>query len=146
MSVPLFSEPVVAVSPVERALALAAVVRATRLVRRPPEQIAARLRRSVARRSAASSSEAERARQVVCAVSVRCRGSQGCVLRSVATVLYCGLRRRSLTWCTGFALEPFRAHAWVEVSGAPIGELPEVSGYHVALNSADDRFEMRSSR
>lgn len=58
-------------------------------------------------------------------VSVQCAG-QGCLQRSLATVLLCRAGGRWPDWCTGVRMEPFRAHAWVEVDGEPIGEHDDV--------------------
>lgn len=74
---------------------------------------------------------AQQARDRVCEVSVRCTG-QGCLQRSVAVIVYSRFYGYAPDWCAGFALEPFTAHAWVEVEGEPIGEPPKVSDYIVA--------------
>ncbi|MCC3775084.1 lasso peptide biosynthesis B2 protein [Streptomyces sp. UNOB3_S3] len=84
-----------------------------------------RIRRAllVIRRGAAPATAAQAlaARQEVVAVSTRCAG-EGCLQRSVATVLLCRMRGVWPDWCTGVRTAPFRAHAWVEVDGQPIGE------------------------
>jgi hypothetical protein len=67
------------------------------------------------------------ARDAVVAVSRHCAG-EGCLQRSVATVLLCRLRGVWPTWCAGVRTDPFRAHAWVEVDGVPVGE-PYPPGY-----------------
>ncbi|GGT76008.1 hypothetical protein GCM10010207_86210 [Streptomyces atratus] len=69
----------------------------------------------------ASHAQALAARDAVVAVSVRCAG-QGCLQRSVATAALCRLRGVWPDWCTGVRTEPFRAHAWVEAEGQPVGE------------------------
>ncbi|EWC60869.1 hypothetical protein UO65_3799 [Actinokineospora spheciospongiae] len=79
----------------------------------------------------ASAELTQRARDTVCATSARCTG-QGCLPRSVAVVVYCRLHGRAPDWCTGFALDPFTAHAWVEVDGAPVGEPPKVAEYIIS--------------
>ena len=45
-----------------------------------------------------------------------------CLERSVATALLCRMRGSWPDWCAGVALEPFRAHAWVEAEGSVVGE------------------------
>ncbi len=84
-----------------------------------------RLRRVlyVIRRGAtpATHGQALAARHAVVTVSTRCAG-QACLQRSLATALLCRLRGVWPTWCTGVRTAPFRAHAWVEVNGHPIGE------------------------
>ncbi|MGH4015342.1 MAG: lasso peptide biosynthesis B2 protein [Pseudonocardiaceae bacterium] len=69
----------------------------------------------------ASAHQALTARQAVVSVSVRCAG-RNCLQRSLAAALLCRMRGVWPTWCTGVRTEPFRAHAWVEVDGVPIGE------------------------
>ena len=67
--------------------------------------------------------EARAARDTVVAVSLVCAGREGCVARSLATVLLCRLRGMSATWCVGARrVPPFGAHAWVEVNGVPVDE------------------------
>jgi hypothetical protein len=69
----------------------------------------------------ATAAQVLQARAAVVSVSVRCAG-QGCLQRSVATVLLCRLGGVWPDWCTGVLTEPFRAHAWVEIDGEPVGE------------------------
>jgi hypothetical protein len=64
----------------------------------------------------------------VVAVSALCAG-EGCLPRSLATVLLCRMTGTQPTWCTGVRTEPFRAHAWVEVGETPVGE-PWPAGYY----------------
>jgi Transglutaminase-like superfamily len=68
----------------------------------------------------------EQAKQVrgdVVAVSLHCAAREGCVARSLATVLLCRLRGQWPTWCVGARrLPPFAAHAWVEADGVMVGE------------------------
>ena len=67
--------------------------------------------------------QAKRARDDVVAVSLHCAAREGCVARSLATVLLCRLRGRWATWCVGARrLPPFAAHAWVEADGVMVGE------------------------
>jgi Transglutaminase-like superfamily len=67
--------------------------------------------------------QAKTARDAVMAVSVTCGGPEGCLARSLATVLLCRLRGRWPTWCLGARrIPPFGAHAWVEAEGVPVGE------------------------
>jgi hypothetical protein len=101
------------------------------LCERSPATIRRTLR--VLRRGArpATPAEAEAARDQVVATSVRCAG-QGCIQRSIATVVLCRLRGSWPTWCSGVRIPPFFGHAWVEVDGEPIGE-PYPPGYHRKL-------------
>ncbi|KOU36430.1 lasso peptide biosynthesis B2 protein [Streptomyces sp. WM6378] len=114
------------------------------LHRRPPVLIATgaarlivtlkphRIRRvlSMVRRGAApaTTSEALAAREAVVTLSARCAG-EGCLQRSVATALLCRMRGVWPDWCTGVRTAPFRAHAWVEADGLPVGE-PRRGEFH----------------
>ncbi|SDD36273.1 lasso peptide biosynthesis B2 protein [Actinokineospora iranica] len=95
----------------------------------------ARIRRVLTRVSAgarpATVEQARWARERVVAASARCAG-EGCLPRSIATALLCRLRGTWPTWCCGVRVQPFLAHAWVEVDGAPVDE-PYPAGYHHAL-------------
>lgn len=67
--------------------------------------------------------QAKAARDAVVAVSLRCAGREGCLPRSLATVLLCRLHGHWPTWCVGARkLPPFGAHAWVEADGIPVDE------------------------
>jgi hypothetical protein len=71
----------------------------------------------------ASFEQAKAARDTVVAVSLACASREGCVPRSLATVLLCRLRGQWPTWCVGARrLPPFAAHAWVEADGVMVGE------------------------
>nr|WP_202511647.1 lasso peptide biosynthesis B2 protein [Streptomyces sp. SID3343] len=77
----------------------------------------------------ATAAQVSTARRAVVAVSARCAG-EGCVQRSVATALLCRARGVWPTWCSGVRTEPFRAHAWVEVDGRPVGEPASTGLFH----------------
>lgn len=67
--------------------------------------------------------QAKAVRDAVVAVSLACAGREGCLPRSLATILLCRLRGQWPTWCVGArTLAPFGAHAWVEADGVPVGE------------------------
>jgi hypothetical protein len=67
--------------------------------------------------------QAKAARDTVVAVSLTCAAREGCVPRSLATIMLCRLRGRWPTWCVGARrLPPFAAHAWVEADGIMVGE------------------------
>ncbi|CCK25644.1 hypothetical protein BN159_1265 [Streptomyces davaonensis JCM 4913] len=77
------------------------------------------------RRGAAPADEerAKRARDAMCAVSLRCAGPKGCLPRSLGAALVCRLGGTWPTWCTGVrVVPPFTAHAWIEVAGHPVDE------------------------
>jgi hypothetical protein len=67
--------------------------------------------------------QAKEARDAVVAVSLVCAAREGCVARSLATVLLCRLHGQWPTWCVGVRrVPPFAAHAWVEADGVMVGE------------------------
>jgi hypothetical protein len=67
--------------------------------------------------------QAKAARDTVVAVSLVCAAREGCIPRSLATVLLCRLRGQWPTWCVGARrVPPFAAHAWVEADGVMVGE------------------------
>jgi hypothetical protein len=67
--------------------------------------------------------QAKAVRDAVVAVSLHCAAREGCLARSLATVLLCRLRGQWPTWCVGARrLPPFAAHAWVEAGGVMVGE------------------------
>ena len=106
-----------------RAVAHGVVAAAWLLATRPPGQIRSllgRLRRDV---EPASYEQAKAARDTVVAVSLHCAAREGCVARSLATVLLCRLGGHWPTWCVGARrMPPFGAHAWVEAEGRMVGE------------------------
>jgi hypothetical protein len=111
-----------------RASALLAVAAARALATLPPRRIRRVLH--LARRGAApaSADQALAAREAVLAVSARC-AAEGCLQRSLATVLLCRMNGVWPTWCVGVRTRPFRAHAWVQVDGRPVGE-PHPADYY----------------
>jgi hypothetical protein len=93
------------------------------LATQPPRRIRRVL--GLLRRGAvpATVAEATSARDTVVAVSLACAAREGCLPRSLATVLLCRLRGRWAAWCVGSRrLPPFGAHAWVEADGVMVGE------------------------
>jgi hypothetical protein len=112
-----------------RIAARVAVGAAWLLVRLSPSRLRKVLELASRGARQASAREASEARQAVISVSVQCAG-QGCLQRSVATVLLARMVGLWPVWCTGVITEPFRAHAWVEVDGVPIDERAEIASYH----------------
>lgn len=101
----------------------AAVLAARLLATQPP----ARLRRVLTRLRVgarpATYAEAAAARHSVVSVSLACAGREGCLIRSLATVLLCRSSGYWPVWCLGARrLAPFYAHAWIEVDGVMVGE------------------------
>jgi hypothetical protein len=67
--------------------------------------------------------QAKAAWDTVVAVSLVCAAREGCLARSLATILLCRLHGQWPTWCVGARrLPPFAAHAWVEADGIMVGE------------------------
>lgn len=117
----------------ERCAARCAVAAARALAHLSPHRlyrVLARLHRGT---RPATAPEALRARHAVVTVSLHCAGN-GCLARSLATVLLCRARGQWPQWCTGVRTEPFRAHAWVAVNGRPIGEPSDTAFYHRILS------------
>jgi hypothetical protein len=114
-----------------------AVTAARLLVLLPPRRIRQVL--TLLRRGAtpATMEQALAARHAVVASSLRCAG-EGCLQRSVATALLCRLGGAWPDWRTGVRTAPFRAHAWVEAEGQPVGE-PFQAGYYQTLMRVPSR-------
>ncbi|MYS95351.1 MULTISPECIES: lasso peptide biosynthesis B2 protein [Streptomyces] len=110
--------------PLRRRIPVRLAVGAARLLaRQRPRRIRAAL--EWLRRGArpATLGQTRAARDSVVAVSLACGGREGCLPRSLATVLLCRLHGQWPTWCVGARrLPPFGAHAWVEAEGVPVGE------------------------
>ncbi|MEU1011684.1 lasso peptide biosynthesis B2 protein [Streptomyces sp. NPDC005890] len=85
----------------------------------------------------ATTTQAQSARDAMCAASLRCAGPKGCLPRSLGAALLCRLGGTWPTWCTGVRVTPpFTAHAWIEAEGAPVGEsVPQ--GYFARLMAVD---------
>lgn len=93
------------------------------LATRSPHRIRTMLGPLGRRSRPATIEEAKVARDSVVAVSLVCAGPEGCLTRSLATVLLCRAHGSWPTWCVGARrLEPFTAHAWVEAEGVAVGE------------------------
>jgi hypothetical protein len=110
--------------PLGRRILVHLMVGAARLLATQPPR---RIRRilGVLRRGArpATYGQAKAARDAVVAVSLPCAGREGCLPRSLATVLLCRAHGEWPTWCVGARrLPPFGAHAWVEADGDPVDE------------------------
>ncbi|MEU4896849.1 lasso peptide biosynthesis B2 protein [Streptomyces sp. NPDC044780] len=116
-----------------RPVALCVVGVARLLAKLPPRRL--RQVMETVRRGARPANEAEtlRARNAVVAMSVPCAGPR-CLQRSIATALLCRTRGAWPDWVTGVRTQPFRAHAWVEADGKPVGEsTDEVRHFHILI-------------
>ncbi|MGW3966097.1 lasso peptide biosynthesis B2 protein [Amycolatopsis sp. NPDC005003] len=132
MTTPATSEPRIALGWRRQVTARVAVGAARLLIRLPPGRLRKALRVISTGARPATAAQALAARQATVSVSARCAG-QGCLQRSVATALLCRLRGRWPDWCTGVRTQPFRAHAWVEVDGAAIGEYEDMRGFRPTM-------------
>jgi len=107
----------------QRVRVRAAVAAARLLSTQSPRRIRAVLTRLRQGARPASYAQACAARHAVVSVSLACAGREGCLVRSLATVLLCRSHGYWPTWCLGARrLAPFYAHAWIEVDGVMIGE------------------------
>lgn len=111
------------VPPGRRLAAYVAIGLARVLATRPPARIRAVLARLRPGARSATYAEAKAARDDVVAVSLLCAAREGCLPRSLATVLLCRARGTWPTWAVGARrVPPFGAHAWVEADGVPVDE------------------------
>jgi hypothetical protein len=100
-----------------------AVAIAQLLARQPPRRIRNVLACLGRGAKPATFAQAKAARDAVVAVGLACAGREGCLARSLATVVYYRLRGQRATWCVGARrLPPFAAHAWIEVDGLAVDE------------------------
>lgn len=134
---PVVAEETVRLSWRRALTARAAVGIARLLILLPPRRL--RLVLTALRRGSrpATAEQALRARQAVVSVSARCAG-QGCLQRSVAAVLLTRLSGQWPDWCTGIRTAPFRAHAWLEVAGEPVGEPADTALFHATMTVRHD--------
>ncbi|WP_116214972.1 lasso peptide biosynthesis B2 protein [Streptomyces olivoreticuli] len=110
-------------SPGRRLLTLLAVAVAGRLARSSPARIRTVLTWLRKGARPAAYAEVRAARQAVVVVSLRCASDEGCLQRSLATVLLCRVRGSWPEWVVGVrARPPFGAHAWVEAEGRMVEE------------------------
>ncbi len=120
---PILPDSDVRVSVLEQLLARTAVGIARLISDRSPERLRELLGRFRGSTRPATYAEAKRARDVVLTVSTRCCGRRACLVRSLATVIFCWMRGSWATWCAGvLAAPPFTAHAWVEADGEMVDE------------------------
>lgn len=105
-----------------RVLATMCVFAAVVLLRFPFRTVikaVATLKRALVRRGA-SRAEGEGSVSAVSVVSGRLPFQVACMELSLAAVLWCAIRGRSLDWCFGHSVDPIAFHSWVEVDGKPL--------------------------
>lgn len=111
------------VPPARRVRAYVAVGLARLLATQSPGRIRRVLQRLRVGARPATYEQAKKARDDVVAVSLLCAAREGCVPRSLATVLICRAAGAWPAWCVGARrVPPFGAHAWVEAEGSPVDE------------------------
>lgn len=133
MTIQLFSEETTQTRWRDRMRARRAILASSRLAKAKPERIERVIGKWASKYPVTDMETARTDRAAVCTVSERARSQEGCLLRSIAVARAAKYRRRSITWCSGFALEPFRGHAWVEVGGVPVSENVEIADYTKSL-------------
>ena len=126
-----------------RLLAQIALLISYPLTKSSPKRIESLINKLSESKLSATENEAVLARDAICTVSRKCRNQDGCVKRSLGVIMFLLLLNKRASWCTGFAMDPFRSHAWVEVNGNPIKELEEVSSYERVVKTLDDKNEER---
>lgn len=60
-------------------------------------------------------------------------GRTACLEFSLASTIFALVKRRSLTWCVGVAIDPIRAHAWIEVDRKPFREKEELERHFIKM-------------
>ncbi|MGP3948710.1 lasso peptide biosynthesis B2 protein [Streptomyces sp. 7N604] len=126
MTMPVVSEQSVRITWHRQITARCAVGAARLLAKLPPRRLRRVLRTASRGSRPATAAQTLDARSSVVSVSAWCAG-QGCLERSIATVLLSRLHGVWPDWCTGVRTQPFRAHAWVEAEGKPVGEPGDIA-------------------
>ena len=103
-----------------------------------PEKIEKLLISITKKKELASLTQAENARGAICFVSKKCRNQDRCLKRSIATTMLLALQGKRVSWCSGYCMDPFRAHAWIEVYGRPVGEPKEVRSFVKVIKTPDE--------
>src|SRR5262249_37470817 len=104
------------------------------LVLLPPLHLRQLLRLASLGARPADAGQARQAPPAVLSGSLRCAGPGGRRPRSAATPLLCRWRGTWPDWCTGFRIQPFAAHAWVEAAGSPVGEPADMAPFHTVIS------------
>lgn len=103
-----------------------------------PEKIEKLLISITKKKELASLTQAENARGAICFVSKKCRNQDRCLKRSIATTVLLAWQGKRVSWCSGYCMDPFRAHAWIEVYGRPVGEPKEVRSFVKVIKTPDE--------
>lgn len=132
MSSPIYMEKRTLLSLRERWCARIGTSVAFWLVKLKPGMLVRVLKSIAVTHGEADYSEVERIRTSINSVSARCAGN-GCLQRSVAAMIIARMKGIPLAWRSGFRINPFIAHAWVEVDGRPVGETMDLTSFHISL-------------
>ncbi|MBD8021372.1 lasso peptide biosynthesis B2 protein [Brevibacterium gallinarum] len=107
------------------------------LRRASPKRIRSVLRLISAGAEPSAYEQAKQARDEILTASPYCRGGEACLVRSLATALYCRMRGYWPTWSVGvLAVPPFAAHAWVEAEGRIVDEPLSATDYRAFFKVA----------
>lgn len=117
-----------------RLLAQIALLISYPLTKSSPKRIESLINKLSDSKLSATENEAVLARDAICTVSRKCRNQDGCVKRSLGVIMFLLLLNKRASWCTGFAMDPFRSH---------VKELEEVSSYERVVKTLDDKNEER---
>ncbi len=69
-----------------------------------------------------------------------------CLEESTAALVTLAFSGRHADWCHGVACDPVRMHAWIEVDGLPVDELPSTSRYTPLLRIPSPTQEQGGTR
>lgn len=138
MSAPVIAESGPESHGVPTARVLGALGAARILARRSPSAIQAVLDKMSRNTRLPRAEQVLQWRSAVNAASRTCAGN-GCLLRSISVMLIGVSYREAPVWCTGFRMEPFLAHAWVELGSIPIGEPQDIETYTKVLVAGAER-------
>lgn len=145
MSIPITPEPSIKPTGLVRVKVALVVQIANMLSHLRPNHLE-RLLRVLAKGAVSSrTAEVSAIRASVCATSSRCAGL-GCLQRSIATFILCRTSGHVPVWKSGFRLNPFAAHAWVEVDGLAVDEPDGVSQYRAVLSAGQSTDHCQSYR
>lgn len=120
-----------------RMCAVLALVLSFPLTKLPPSLIEKILESLAKNKEIAESAQAKKARDSICVVSKKCRNQDRCIKRSLATFFMLLIQGKKCSWCTGYTMNPFRSHAWIEVAGIPVGEPAEIENYTKVIKTTD---------
>lgn len=75
------------------------------------------------------------ARIMICSISPKAKNYDGCIKRSLGMYMILWLQGKHCSWCTGYIMDPFRSHAWIEINSKPVGEPSDISHYKKVIET-----------